>query len=109
MNTFILTRVVANIHRNFPDLACLVLGKAIVWLFFSLANNFISPIDCNQVKSGLVETGIVVEEGKNPISKMPVLLSGNHGMVNIDEIPIGPPIDLANGGDALPMAGGEDN
>jgi hypothetical protein len=40
---------------------------------------------------------------------MPVFVSGNQGMVYIDEIPIGAPIDLATGGDALPMAGGEDD
>ncbi len=47
------------------------------------------------MKSDLVETGIVVEDGKNPISKMPVLVSGDQGMVYIDEIPIGAPIDIA--------------
>jgi hypothetical protein len=109
MKTFILTKVVANIRRRLPDSACLVLGKAIVWLIFSsVANNFISSIDCDRVKSDLVETGIVVEDGKNPISKMPVLVSGDQGMVYIDEIPIGAPIDIAAGGDAQPTAGGDD-
>ena len=60
------------------------------------------------MKSDLVETGIVVEDGKNPISKMPVLVSGDQGMVYIDEIPIGAPIDIAAGGDAQPTAGGDD-
>jgi hypothetical protein len=109
MKTFILTKVVANICQQLPDSVCLVLGKAIAWLiFYSVANNFISSIDCDRVKSDLVETGIVVEDGKNPISKMPVLVSGDQGMVYIDEIPIGAPIDIAAGGDAQPMAGGDD-
>jgi hypothetical protein len=40
---------------------------------------------------------------------MPILVSGNQGMVYIDEIQIGAPIDLATGGDALPTAGGADD
>ncbi len=39
---------------------------------------------------------------------MPVLVSGDQGMVYIDDIPIGAPIDNAAGGDAQPMAGGDD-
>jgi hypothetical protein len=43
---------------------------------------------CNRVKADLAETGVVVKVGKNPILKMPVLISGNQGTVYIDEIPI---------------------
>ena len=111
MTTFILTKVVPNIRRRLPDSTCLVLGKAIVWLIYSsFANNFISPMDyCNRVKADLAETGIVVELGKNPILKMPVLVSGDQGTVYIDEIPIGAaPIDAdvdiaAGGGEQLNM------
>jgi hypothetical protein len=37
-----------------------------VWLIFSsFANNFVSSMDyCDQVKAELVETGVVIEEGK---------------------------------------------
>jgi hypothetical protein len=53
-----------------------------VWLIFSsFANNFDSSMDyCDQVKAELVETGVVIEEGKNPILKMPVLVSSNRGL-----------------------------
>jgi hypothetical protein len=96
MTTFILTKVVPNICQRLPTSACLVLGKAVVWLIFSsFANNFVSSMDyCDQVKAELVETGVVIEEGKNPILKMPVLVSGNQGtVVYIDEIPVVAPVD----------------
>ena len=105
MTTFILTKVVPNMRRRLPDSTCLVLGKAIVWLVFSsVANNFVSSMDyCNRVKADLAETGIVVEVGKNPILKMPVLITGDQGTVYIDEIPIVAPVDPveigAGGGD----------
>jgi hypothetical protein len=96
MTTFILTKVVPNICQRLPTSACLVLGKAVVWLIFSsFANNFVSSMDyCDQVKAELVETGVVIEEGKNPILKMPVLVSGDQGtVVYIDEIPVVAPVD----------------
>jgi hypothetical protein len=46
--------------------------------------------------------------GKIGITEMPVLVSGDQGMVYIDEIPIGAPTDIAAGGDAQPTAGGDD-
>ncbi len=32
MNTFVLSRVVPNIRKRLPESACLVLGKALLWL-----------------------------------------------------------------------------
>jgi hypothetical protein len=86
MTTSILTKVVPNICQQLPDSTCLVLGKAIVWFVFSsFANNFVSLFYdyCNRVKANLAETGIVIELGKNPILKMPVLVSGDQGTVYI--------------------------
>ncbi|KAI2509491.1 hypothetical protein MHU86_4868 [Fragilaria crotonensis] len=88
MTTFILTKVVPNIWRRLPDLTAIVLGKAVLWLvFLSVASDFISTGDRDRVKRELSETGIVIAEGQNPISKVPVLVSGNQGKVFIDEIP----------------------
>jgi hypothetical protein len=75
----------------------IVLGKAMLWLVFSsVANSFTSMNYIEQVKSDLVETGIVVPEGRNPIFKIPVLFSGNQGAVYIDELPLraSPPVTL---------------
>jgi hypothetical protein len=88
MTTFILTKVVPNIRRRLPDSTAIVLGKAVLWLVFSsVASDFISTGDQDRVKRELSETGIVIAEGQNPISKVPVLVSGNQGTVFIDEIP----------------------
>ena len=45
------------------------------------------------MKADLAKTGIVVDMGKNPIPKMPVIISGNQGTVYIDEIPVVTPVD----------------
>ena len=53
------------------------------------------------MKADLAKTGIVVDMGKNPIPKMPVIISGNQGTVYIDEIPVVTPVDnveIANSG-----------
>jgi hypothetical protein len=72
LTTFILTKLVPNIHRPLPDSASIVLGKAILWLIFSsVANTFVSTDYCKQLKTHLSDTGIVVPEGRNPIVKMP--------------------------------------
>jgi hypothetical protein len=42
MNTFVLSRVVPNIRKQLPESACLVLGKALLWLICSpVADKFI--------------------------------------------------------------------
>jgi hypothetical protein len=40
------------------------------------------------VKIDLEDTGIVVPEGRNPILKMLVLVSGDQGAIYIDELPL---------------------
>ena len=35
MNTFVLSHVVPNVRRRLPESACLVLGRALMWLIFS--------------------------------------------------------------------------
>ena len=100
LTTFILTKVVPNIRRRLPDSVSIVLGKAMLWLVFSsVANSFISMNYIEQVKSDLVETGIVVPEGRNPILKIPVLVSGDQGAVYIDELPL-TVVDVGAGGEA---------
>jgi hypothetical protein len=48
---------------------------------------------CDKVKAELVETGIVIDKGKNPILKMAVLVSNNQGPFYIDEILAVSPVD----------------
>ena len=101
LTTFILTKVVPNIRRRLPDSASIVLGKAILWLIFSsVANSFVSTDYCEQLKTDLSDTGIVIPEGRSPILKMPVLVSGDQGTVYIDELPAIDAIDTGGGQDA---------
>jgi hypothetical protein len=48
MNTFVMSHVAPNIRKRLPDSACLVLGKALLWLIRSpVADEFI-PNDFKQ-------------------------------------------------------------
>jgi len=92
---------VPNIRRRLPDSASIVLGKAILWLIFSsVANSFVSTDYCEQLKTDLSDTGIVIPEGRSPILKMPVLVSGDQGTVYIDELPAIDAINTGGGQDA---------
>ena len=89
LTTFILTKVVPNIRRRLPDSVAIVLGKAVLWtVFSSVANSFVSADYCERLKADLMDTGIVVPPGRNPVVKMPVLVSGDQGTVFMDEIPL---------------------
>jgi hypothetical protein len=89
LTTFILTKVVPNICRRLPDSVAIVLGKAVLWtVFSSVANSFVSADYCERLKADLMDTGIVVPPGRNPVVKMPILVSGDQGTVFMDEIPL---------------------
>jgi hypothetical protein len=103
LSTFILTKVVPNIHKQLPDSTLLVLGKALLWLvLYSVANDFPSQDLIDKVKGSLRDTGIEVLNGQNPVVKMPVLVIGAEGTVYIDElvgdVGFGVPGDAGGGG-----------
>jgi hypothetical protein len=98
LTTFILTKVIPNVRRRLPDSTCIVLGKAVLWLVFSsVTNNFISIEYCNELKADLAETGIAIADGQNPITRMPVLVSGDQGTVFIDELVAAVPTEEGGG------------
>jgi len=92
MNAFVLTHVVPNIRRRLPDSATIVLGKALLWLIFSpVANNFVSTEFRDGVKGEMQNLlgrnhAARMEDDWNPIRKMPVVVSGDQGLVYIDEV-----------------------
>jgi hypothetical protein len=103
LTTFILTKVVPNIRKRLPDSASIVLGKAMLWLVYSsVACDFISAEYRDKVKADLADAGVEIGIGRNPIVKMPVLVSGNQGTVYIDEIP--PMVTNENDGGGTPAA-----
>ena len=80
MNTFVLSRVVPNIRKRLPESACLVLGKALLWLICSLVADEFIPSDFK--RDVLLEWEHVrsadFDAELNPIKKMVVTVSGNH-------------------------------
>jgi hypothetical protein len=77
LSTFILTKVVPNICKRIPDSTSIVLGKAVLWLVFSsVSNNFLLQAFINEVEGSLNDTEVVALNGRNPILKMPVLVTG---------------------------------
>jgi hypothetical protein len=89
LTTFILTKVVPNIRGRLPDSVAILLGKAVLWVVYSsVASTYIDDEWRDRIKQDLEETGIAtIVDGQNPIMKVPVIVSGNQGLVYIDEIP----------------------
>jgi hypothetical protein len=89
MNAFVLSCVVLNIRKLLPESACLVLGKALLWLICSpVADEYIpSDFKCDVMSSEWEHVwGADVDAKLNPIKKMVVTMSGNHGAVFIDMV-----------------------
>jgi hypothetical protein len=80
MNTSVLSRDVPNIRKRFLESACLVLGKALLWLICSLVADEFIPSDFK--RDVLLEWEHVrsadFDAELNPIKKMVVTVSGNH-------------------------------
>ena len=56
--TFILTKVVPNIREQLPDLAAILLGKAVLWVVYSsVASTYIDDEWRDRIKQDLEETG----------------------------------------------------
>jgi hypothetical protein len=78
--------VVPYIRQRLPESTAIVLGKAVLWLVFSsVACDFVAEEyrDCVKRDTGMV----TIVDGQNPILKVPIIVSGNQGIVLIDEIP----------------------
>jgi hypothetical protein len=88
MNSFVLNHVVPNIKKRLPESACLVLGKALLWLICSPVVDQYVPEDLKQKVLSEWEhvRGDDVDAELNPIKQMAVVVSGDHGAVYIDMI-----------------------
>jgi hypothetical protein len=88
MNLFVLNHVVPNIKKQLPESACLVLGKALLWLICSPVVDQYVPEDLKQKVLSEWEhvRGDDVDAELNPIKQMAVVVSGDHGAVYIDMI-----------------------
>jgi hypothetical protein len=55
--------------------------------FSTVANSFVSSDYCEKMKADLMDTGIVMlHQGRNPIYKKLVLVSGDQGTIFIKEL-----------------------
>ena len=91
MNTFVLSHVVPNVRRRLPESACLVLGRALMWLIFSpVVDEYIPAEMKEKVVSEWAHVRGDVDEGEveevNPIIQTAVTVTGDHGAVFIDTI-----------------------
>ena len=97
MKTFLLSNVVPNIRKRMSEAVALVLGKALLWMIFSPYDeaHHVIPQDFKQriqmewkeIISATV-VGVDCEDARyNPIKRVPVVVTGDHGCVYIDIVP----------------------
>jgi hypothetical protein len=86
MNLFVLSRVVSNIKKRLPELPCLVLEKALLWLICGpVVDQYVAEDLKRKVLSEWKHVrGNDVDAELNPIKQMAVVVLGNHGAVYVD-------------------------
>ena len=127
LKTFILSNVVPNIRKVLSEDASLVLGKAMLWMIYSpfdAANEIVPKLIKDQIQLEWNEIVLALDPGidcnspfYNPIQRVPVVITGDEGCVNIDIIPsldengnvvdgMGGVVGIANGGTGGREVGG---
>jgi hypothetical protein len=127
LKTFILSNVVPNIRKVLSEDASLVLGKAMLWMIYSpfdAANEIVPKLIKDQIQLEWNEIVLASDPGidcnspfYNPIQRVPVVITGDEGCVNIDIIPsldengnvvdgMGGVVGIANGGTGGREVGG---
>ena len=114
MDAFVLNHVVPNIKKRLPESACLVLGRALLWLICSPVVDEYVPTDLKeQVLTDWAHVRGDAEvpndagnddaeqDSISPIRQVAVTVSGDHGAVFIDTVG-----DLEAGGGAAAVGGG---
>ena len=88
INTFVLSHVIPNIRKRLPESACLVLGKALLWRICSpVADKYVlTDFKCDILLKWEHVHGTDFDAELNPIKKLAVMVSGNHGEVFIDMV-----------------------
>jgi hypothetical protein len=100
LNSFVLNHVVPNAKKRLPESACLVHGRALLWLICSpLVDDYVPKdlkdkvlADWAHIRGGFeVDTPAPPvldneEQESNPIQQVAVTVSGNYGAVFIDTI-----------------------
>jgi hypothetical protein len=88
LKTFILSNIVPNICQRLPDLAALVLGKALLWLIYlpynATPNNLVPQEFANRIQIEVDEivlhgtnNSVLIDANYNPICCVPVIVAGD--------------------------------
>jgi hypothetical protein len=94
LSNIILGLIVPNIRKRLPDSVALVLGSAVLWLIYSCVPDIVPESYKEEMKVKIEEAGVKVEEGINLIIKTPVIISGDQGVVYMDELPLSEPMNF---------------
>jgi hypothetical protein len=109
MKTFLLSRVVPNIWKRLSDEVCFVLSKALMSLIYSgfdvemkiVPEDFKERIkmEWNEIVTA-ADSGVDCDDERyNPVRRVPVVVTGDQGLVYIDVIQ-----SLDGDGNEVPMA-----
>ena len=85
-NAFILEHVVPQIARRFPQDVSIVLGTALLWYVFSPEGAIAVPQNIRNRIVGAYHHIRVLDEGINPVAKIPLVITGHEGEVYMDPI-----------------------
>jgi hypothetical protein len=89
-NAFILEYVTPHVRTKLGDPTALVLGRALLWYAFSEMGAADMPLDIFQrIHEAYDGIDNDLAEGINPVKKIPLVITGHQGEVNMDEIPDG--------------------
>jgi hypothetical protein len=107
-DAFILNYVTPHVRTRTGDRTAIVLGRALLWLAFSEESDTTDlPLDIYpRIHDAYDAIGNDLPEGRNPVKKIPLVITGNEGEVYIDEIPDGMVGNNGNGDGAGNGAGG---
>jgi hypothetical protein len=87
-NNWVLEKVVPHARLLVSDETALVLGRALLWYAFTLEGSDDIPAPLLQrIQNAYNELNNNLQEGMNPVLKVPVIVTGQDAQVFIDEIP----------------------
>lgn len=100
-DAFILDIVAPNIRQRLGDQVAMILGKALLWYIFDPTGDTDIPQEIYQrVTNAYTQIRGTLPADTNPVTKVPMVLSGNEGEVYFDELPTENAIATAAGGTA---------
>lgn len=87
-NDWILQFVVPHLRTTVDDEVAKILGRALLWYAFTPEGQADIPENIfNRIRHAYVGVANDLEEGANPVKKVPLVVTGGEGEVYIDEIP----------------------